>query len=179
MTSNRRRTRWFFWFGWSPERLERWLEESAMQGWHLIGADRFLNRFHFERGPSKRVRYAIDYQHTEPSDEYWTLFEDAGWQRVVEGLGYYIWRTEYEGAEPPEIFSDLDSLIQRNLRIMWILVVLLVAQIPAWISGFLLGLWQKPFGKPLLVLYVVTLAILLLSIGAVQRRNSYLRSRRP
>lgn len=179
MKGNKKRTRWFFWFGWSTEPVERWLEQAARQGWHLVWTDRFLNRFHFERGESKRVRYAVDYQFAAPSDEYWTLFEDAGWELVAEGLGYYIWRTEYEGAERPEIFSDVHSLIERNQRIMWLLIVLLLAQVPAWISSFLLGWWEKPFGRPVLALQATVVVILLLSIGAIQRRNAYLRSRQP
>lgn len=179
MSRRSRKVRWFFWWGWSTEKLEAWLEKEARSDWHLVRADRWLNRFHFKKGPAKQVRYCVDYQYGEPTEEYWTLFEDAGWEAVAEDWGYYIWRTEYEGTNRPEIFSDVDSLIQRNRRLMGLVLLALVIQIPAWVSGFLLSLWQMPIGKVLIPLYLFFFVVLVGTLLAIYRTNNKLRARKP
>ncbi|NLN28787.1 MAG: DUF2812 domain-containing protein [Firmicutes bacterium] len=174
-----KKSRWFFWFGWATEKLEAWLEKEARLGWHLVWADRGLNRFHFRKGPAKQVRICIDYQPGQPADEYWTLFQDAGWELVAEGFGYYIWRTEYEGADRPDIFTDVDSLIQRNQRIMAILVFILLCQLPSWSSSFLFGWWKSAYVKVLLGAYALTCLVLAGYVVAIHRANARLRARRP
>lgn len=178
-TGRSRKVRWYFWWGWSTQKLESWLEKEARNGWHLVHADRWLNRFHFEKGPAKQVRICVDYQSGEPTDEYWTLFEDAGWEAVAQDLGYYIWRTEYEGAARPEIFSDVDSLIQRNRRLMGMLGLILLLQIPAWTSTYLFGLWRGSFGRVFGPVYLVLLLLLVGSIAAIYLTNHRLRARKP
>lgn len=181
MTSKQEQTtmrRWFFWVGWSTERLEAWLEGLAREGWHLTKADRWLNRFHFVKGPAKQVRICVDYQTGQVPEEYRTLFRDAGWHLVAEEMGYYMWRTEYEGAKRPEIFSDVDSLIERNRRLMGLVFIVLIAQVPVWTLGLFTRLWQMRFGKPLLIVYGVLISIAFLIVIGILRYNMKLRSRK-
>lgn len=173
---------WFFWFGWFTDKLEAWLEAKAAQGWHLVKADRGLLRFHFERGPKKQVRVCIDYQPTATS-EYGTIFADCGWELASEGgvrssIGWYIWRMEYTGTRP-EIFNDLDSLIQRNHRLLLVVLAGFVCQIPAWIAVDF-GRISLPvaLSGPLLAIYIVAMAVLVFSLIAIPITNARLKARR-
>lgn len=170
------RRKWFYWWGWSTTRLEGWLEQMAARGWHLVKADHLLLRFHFAVGEPKRVRVCIDYQSTV-NDEYHSLFSDAGWELVAEGYGYYIWRSEYEDARRPEIFSDIDSLIDRNRRIFSMMMLALLIQPPAWVVAqpVLTRVAQYSVGRVLLALYVLVLVIGVGSLTAILRQNRRLR----
>lgn len=157
---------WFSWFGWFSDKVETWLEGKAAEGWHLIKADRMLLRFHFVRGKPKKVRIIADYP-AEVSDEYVTIFQDAGWELVGKGLGWYIWRAEYVGENRPEAFNDINPLIERNHRLLKLIVICLVLQIPALLPNLIVNL-TKPsaavtFGPVLVTLYVVLLAGLITS----------------
>lgn len=182
MSDGREQTmaRWFRWYGWTTERLETWLEELAAQGWHLEKVDRLLMRFHFRRGPERKVRVCVDYQ-SDVTDEYESLFSDAGWELVVEGAGYYIWRKEYADDKRPEIYTDFDSLIQRNSRLLTVLVLALVIQVPAqlplWMSGVIDQLLNSSWGKGLTVIYGIVIVMLLWGIVSIARANAKLRER--
>lgn len=171
--------RWFWWPGWHPERLESWLEELAAQGWHLVKADRLLLRFHFVKGPKKRVRVCVDFQTSHDLKAYEVLFQDAGWELMGTAVGYYVWRAEYEGADRPEIYSDLDSLIQRNNRLLLLLSILTLAQVPAWLTGALNPLRYSSFGGVLVGFYFVCLLISVFGVVATAVSVYKLRSRRP
>src|SRR5690606_8143935 len=86
--------RWHVWFHWTADRFEDWLEAMAAQGWHLVKTDRWMHRSHFRRGVPKKVRYCVDFP-GEVTDEYYTIYRDAGWEMVSSALGWHIWRTEY------------------------------------------------------------------------------------
>lgn len=125
-------THWFRWWGWQTEIIESWLEEKAAQGWHVVSVDCWLMRFRFVRDTPKQIRYCADYQ-SGPTAEYQTIFEDAGWNLVSKVGGWYIWRMEYEG-DRPQIFSDVDSLIGRNNRLIGIVAACLSAQTPLMVT---------------------------------------------
>ncbi len=113
-----------WWWAWSHDRIENWLEEMEAQGWNLFHVDCIAVRFHFTKGKSRRMRYCTDYQ-PKIDPEYKNVFFDAGWELVYSENGWYIWRMEYQGTRP-EAYSDVDSLIERNKRFIWIISMLCI-----------------------------------------------------
>ena len=119
--------RW--WLGWNVEKIERWLEAEESEGWNLskVGAGGVW--FTFTPGPARAVAYTVDYQ-TQVKPDYHQLLEDAGWALVGTVAGWHFWRASYAGARP-EIYTDTESLIDRNKRQMWLLGLLLFVQLPS------------------------------------------------
>lgn len=117
-----------WWWAWSPEKLENWLEDMESKGWQLfrIGGGAII--FHFKKGMPRKISYCVDYQ-SKVEPEYLNLFEDAGWKLVYSGMGWYIWSLKYEGAKP-EIYTDIDSLIRRNKSIVKLILILIAVNIP-------------------------------------------------
>lgn len=130
MTETKRAVKW--WWGWEPEILENWLEQKEAEGWHLFNVNAQIV-FNFVRTESKKVRYCADYQ-SKLDPEYKTIFQDAGWELVFSGAGWYLWRMEYTG-ERPEIYTDVDSLIGRNKRLMTMLGIIALAEVPIMTSA--------------------------------------------
>ena len=109
------KTAWHWWWGWNPEKIENWLEEKEIEGWHLLKADVAYIRFKFEKGESRKVRYCIDYQ-LNVQNNYFELFKEDGWELMGEKfVPWYIWRKPYDD-ERPDIYTDTKSLIERNNR---------------------------------------------------------------
>lgn len=170
---------WFGWWGWDPDKFEAWLEAKAAEGWQLVKADRLLLRFHFRRDVPKKVRICTDYP-GNPTPEYRTLFEDAGWELVSERAGWYIWRTEYSGAERPEIFNGVDELIERNQRFLLLYVVALIAQLPFWLLNVNRRLitFTTTASKAFLVFYVLLLLVIIYASIATSTQIAKLKSRK-
>lgn len=123
-------TKW--WWGWEPEKIEDWLEQMDTDGWHLYNATGIGIRFHFVKEEPRRVRYCADYQ-SNIGPEYKQIFQDAGWELVYSGIGWYIWRMEYEG-ERPDIYTDIDSLVGMNKRLITILGICAIIEALAMTS---------------------------------------------
>jgi hypothetical protein len=124
MNSTKSVTKW--WWGWNPEKIEDWLEQMEAEGWHLYNATGIGVRFHFVKEEPRQVRYCADYQ-GNISPEYKRIFQDAGWELVFSNIGWYIWRMEYSG-ERPNIYTDIDSIIDRNKRLIVVLGVITVIE---------------------------------------------------
>jgi hypothetical protein len=116
------------WFAWDPDKIERYLEEMSLGGWHVVQVDGMLVSFLFERGEPKRIRYCMDYQRQEIPD-YRQIFADDGWSLLHNSMGWYVWSKEYD-LERPSIYTDVDSLIARNRNIMLMVAAVLVTQAP-------------------------------------------------
>lgn len=172
------KTHWFAWFGWYTDKLEAWLEKQAANGWHLVKADRWLLRFHFEKGDSKKVRYCVDYPE-KVDDDYNTIFHDAGWSLIASDWGYYIWRAEYRDKRRPELFNDLQPLIERNNRFLLIFVTALIAQGVMFTTDARKLLFETAVGRVLIIPYAIVILIIVASIIAILRQNKRLGERKP
>lgn len=176
MTEDETMTAWFWWSSWAPERLEEWLEAQAAKGWQVVKADRWLLRFHFQRSSPRTIRVCADFP-ADSSSDYRLLFEDAGWELLSNQPGWYLWQMEYSGARP-EAFTDVDSLIGRNARLLAIFLAGFVGM------GYVLltsrTVWQMESGVrvALWVLALVLLLALLLMLGATAATIFKLRERR-
>lgn len=175
---------WHRWRGWATDELEAWLEEKARQGWHLAKADRMMYRFHFEKGVPRPLRYCVDFQ-PSATKEYWKRFSDAGWELSAQGFGYYIWRTELADAPRPQFDADqdeVDPVIQRNQRLLLVLILMLVMQVPVqvplWFSGAIERLLASPWGKAAAAVYGLMIVVMLWAIVAIARANVRLQAHR-
>lgn len=161
-----------FWSGAYPDKLEKWLEHMESIGWRLVKVGWIGVKFTFEKGEPSSVSYSLDYRY--PSDaEYLGLLEDAGWQLIFNSSGWLIWRIPYEGAKP-EMYTDTDSLIQRNERLLKVYGVLMLTQITLAVAN-MKNLTIFPL--PLMLLYIALLSIIIIAFIQTFHANRKLKSK--
>jgi len=118
---------------WNDDKEERWLEEMARSGWHLVSGP---FPYTFERGAPAEIRYRLDYPPQDSNlPEYLRLCHDAGWERVCESAGWQYFRTA--SAEAPEIYTDNASRIGKYRRQMVICLFLAITTTLPNIPGML------------------------------------------
>jgi hypothetical protein len=100
-----------------PSDYEKWLERMAAEGW-------YINHFRqwssivmtFRRGEPEKYRFVFDPQ-VSPRREYIATYEQFGWEYLGRMSSAHIWRMVYDG-ERPEAFSDQESVVRRNRRLI-------------------------------------------------------------
>ena len=106
-----------------PAEYEAWFEALAADGWHPKNIGHLSSmRMTFIKSEQKKYRYVIDLQ-ANLKAEYKTTYGDFGWEFVGQMSSIFVWRMEYTN-EPPESFSDSDSLQKRNNRFTVIIAIL-------------------------------------------------------
>jgi len=148
------KTKWFWWWGWNPQKLEDWLEEMASYGWNLYQVDMWGIRFKFRKEKSEKIRYCVDYQ-SSVDENYLSILKDDGWDIVWTGAtGWYLLKKIYE-EKRPSIFTDANSLIERNNRLTKILKPLFVLII----AMFIFLIINRNHGNDLFIgLYIVLIS---------------------
>ncbi len=116
------------WWGWNPGSIERYLETMAAEGWRLVTVGFAQMMFGFVKDEPRKTSYCVDYQ-SSPSTEYLAIIDDYGWELVNKSSGWMMWRKDYEGARP-KVYTDNQSLIDRNKRVLLILIIAALLQIP-------------------------------------------------
>lgn len=122
-----RLVKWRLFFVWQDDQEERWLEEMARQGWHLVkGGIRFV----FEKGEPAEVRYRMDYRRQFPGGkgEYISLYKDSGWEYLCEFKSWHYFRSP-AAANAPEIYTDPESRIEMYRQLQRVLVVVLICNV--------------------------------------------------
>ena len=116
-----------WWWSWTPEVIEDYLEAMAMQGWQLaqVGFGMFV--FHFEKSQPEKIRYCVEYNPNVKGD-YITLLGDDGWQLMGQTTGWLLWQKPYEDKRP-ELFTEPEALIERNYKLLKVLYLLFGLQI--------------------------------------------------
>jgi hypothetical protein len=116
-------THWFW--AWDDEREESWLSKMAGEGLHLksIGAPCF---YEFEIGEPRNDVYRLDYiLDRKGYPAYLQLFHDAGWEHIGEMGGWQYFRTQAQGSQIPEIYTDKDSKALKYQRVIITLIIFL------------------------------------------------------
>ena len=160
-----------WWDGSQSETISAWLEDMEAQGWHLLRVNWNGLRFHFEKGAPRKMSYCVDFQ-PKADPTYKVLFKDTGWENIYSCIGWYIWRQPFTDTKP-EIFTDIDSMIERNKRLIPICAGALAAQIP----GILLNL-HRIFLLPFLILYIPLLGLIGLCLYRLVAANRNLHSKK-
>ena len=100
-----------------PADYEIWLEEMALQGWNIKKIGQWSSiRLSFIRTDPKKYRFVYDIQ-PNPKRDYQKTYEQFGWELVGVMSSCFIWRKEYS-QERPEAFSDMQSIEDRNKRVI-------------------------------------------------------------
>ena len=168
-------TKWYWWWGWDATRLERWLEAMASQGWRLVSVDTGGIRFRFQSAEPENMAFGVDY-HSRIDGSYLDLVTADGWSLVWTGAGgWYLWRREYAGTRP-ELFTDADSLIQRNDRLTRLLGPLFIVILV--VLGILLVNRQR-VDTTLIILYLFLAAFYSYIFFQIQRHNRQLKDGLP
>lgn len=155
------RTRWFFWFGWSPEKLASWLSEQAAEGWQLVKVDGLLNRFHFRRSEPEHLQFFIDYM-GEMNAEYRNTMHATGWMLHTAEMGWCIWQTSFDSEPPLAVNMNVRYLIEHNRRLLlaflaplFAIVIQIPLQLRVWPT-----LWGSWLGKIFIGTVVVCMVVL-------------------
>ncbi len=124
--SGKTRSVFRFFFAWQDDQEEKWLEKMARQGWHLVRGGIV---FRFVEGKPGEFRYRLDYRpgSNRSLEEYFTLFADSGWEHVCSFGGWHCFRTG--DASAPEVFTDVDSKVEKYRRLLMLLLVFLMASL--------------------------------------------------
>jgi hypothetical protein len=154
MGKSKRVFRW--WVGWNVEKIERWLEAEESAGWSLSAVTSGGVVFTFAKNAPRKAAYRIDYQVNVKAD-YRQLLEDAGWSLVGVVAGWHFWRAQYLEVKP-EIFTDTESLIDRNKRQMWLLALVFLIQLPS-LNLTLKHATVRPIGALLAVQLLVAMTL--------------------
>jgi len=129
--------RW--WWSWNAEKISAWLEEMAAEGWVLERTGFAMIVFYFRRQAPRRISYCADFQSGD-IQAYKAFIADSGWALVAEAGGWYLWARDYrDGEARPEFFSDTESLVARNRRLILFIIPIVMPQF--YFVNLLLGRW--------------------------------------
>ncbi len=138
------RRRFKFWLSWQGDKLEDFLEESALQGWQLEGVNRLFYTFSFRRSESKKMRYALDCQ-THPTQAYFHGLTSVGWVLVYQSGQWFLWQKRYQGTRPDFEVNKI-SLKAKYERNMQLTAAMLILSLPLF--RFIQNAWIQR-GTPL------------------------------
>ena len=114
----------FKWFwGWQDDKQEAWLDAMSRAGLQLQNIKAF-GRYVFKVNPEKGYVYRMDFDRTSGKDsDYFSLIEEAGWEHVIQVLGWHYWRKVTSEERTVEIFTDNESKIKKYERFLPSLLV--------------------------------------------------------
>jgi len=156
MTQVVRKFRWF-WDD-ADHAIERWLEAMAREGLHLRRIRCLRTLFIFERGEPAEVKYRIDFRMWRTDQHYFQLFQDAGWERVDELLGWQYWRAPASDVRVAEIFTDVESMSRKYKQLIMLFVIPLLLQLP-YTATLIRDRWSRAPGMSALMLGTYALSI--------------------
>lgn len=93
----------------SEEKDMKKLSKYAKKGWLLDGFGFGGFYYRLRRGEPQDIEYSLDYQN-QPDEEYFSLFEAAGWSLVLSDIGTQIFVAP-KGTKP--IYSDNETVTQK------------------------------------------------------------------
>ncbi|NMB55912.1 MAG: DUF2812 domain-containing protein [Leptolinea sp.] len=165
-----RKFRWF-WI-WEDDREENWLEEMSRQGNHMQQVV-FPGVYTFEKGPRREYVYRLDYLSGQKTEEYLTLFRDAGWTYLGRLNSWQYFRKEVKNAEKPEIFTDNESKIEKYRRIISLLAALLPLMVVNLINCG--GRADQPVWLVLTIFFAVFLVVFLYGLWRLFHRMNQIK----
>jgi|LGVF01.2.fsa_nt_gb hypothetical protein len=171
-------TKFRWWWSWSSDKFENYLEEMAAKG-YILGSTGFGMMFlTFDQKEPQNIRYCVDYNNRY-TEEYELLLEDDGWLCKGSSSGWRVWAKKFENKRP-NLFTDTSSIVERNKRLLKFLFVILMAQLSiavinySSISHSTQGL-KSPFGSTVAVLYTFVIVMLIYSIIRILGHNKKIR----
>jgi len=147
-----------FW-AWQDDKEEAWLTQMSQEGLHLASLG-FPGFYCFAPGEPANYVYRLDF-FTDSKDykNYLQLFKDAGWEHLGRMAGWQYFRTLAGEGELPEIYSDLDSKVQKYRRLLVYLSIFLPIMIVVVSGGRV-----APFFVGVQAVYAVFLVIYIFAV---------------
>lgn len=102
------------------EKEQDYLRKMHNSGWKFIGVN-LPGFYHFEACEPEDVIYQLDYNPDGVANkaEYIQMFEDLGWEYLLDFVGYSYFRKPAEETNPEEsIFCDEESRLDMLVRVM-------------------------------------------------------------
>jgi len=114
----KRKLAWMY----SPDKLEKWLEEMEEQGYNLYRISEIGIAFFFTKGSPRRVRYCVDFQNVA-TQSYFDMHTEAGWKLIYTSFTSFtkwmIWSREYAKCEErPQLYSDIFYLLKHARQVV-------------------------------------------------------------
>jgi hypothetical protein len=166
----------FKWFWpWQDEGEEAWLGKMSREGKHLESVS--IPAFYtFKLGSSRDYVYRLDYWTKGEKDklDYLLVFQDAGWEYIGELSNWQYFRKEAGPREETEIFSDVQSKIEKYRRLLaylgFFLIFLVVIFLDIVISQHPYAWWGG-----VQFIYMVMVAVYIFSVVKIMLRIRQLR----
>ena len=153
-------------FAWQDHEEEAWLRQMAQQGYHLSSLV-FPMVYEFTIGEPRDIVYRLDYTDVRKNeiDSYLQLFQDAGWEYFDSFVGWYYFRKTADSESTNEIYTDVESKVQKYQRLLTILIIF-----PILLAGSLTGAFREPSIPVLNVLLFFLFAFWIYVIWNIYRR---------
>ena len=115
------------------DKEEEWLNELSRQGLQLV---KFRwGVYYFEKDSNHSYVYQIDFN--EGNDEYFQLYEDAGWKYVDHFINmFHYFRTEVGSEGLKKIYSDKESVKETYQRMFKFYLIIFMAMIVSQVGLF-------------------------------------------
>ena len=121
MSETKKELRWFSIMDYEKE--ARYLSRMHQKGWKLVKISLrylYVRAYIFEKCQPEEVIYQLDYNQEGMKNqmEYVKMFEDCGWEYLLEFAGYsYFRKSEAQMSREEEIFCDDESRLDMMNRI--------------------------------------------------------------
>lgn len=104
---------WFY----SPDNLERYLENMELKGYNLCKVGKLGIVFTFIKGTPRKVKYIADFQ-TSFTSSYYETHKQDNWKLVYNPvfstINWVLWSKEYINSnEIPNLYTDTESIIKQ------------------------------------------------------------------
>lgn len=158
------------------EKEQEYLRQRHKEGWKFSGIT-FPLRYHFVKCEPEDVVYQLDYnpEGIKHKDEYVQMFQDCGWEYLMDFVGYsYFRKPAGKMKNNEEIFCDDASRLEMMRRIfrgkfLPLLAIFCCIIIPQMSSRLTIGGPGSPLFIMFTVLFILYAAIFIQF--AIQYRN--------
>ncbi|CAM4106476.1 Protein of uncharacterised function (DUF2812) [Lederbergia lenta] len=150
----------------SIEKEEEWLTEMSKRGLHFKKYRLFT--YYFDENPDESYIYQIDFR--EADDDYFQLYQDAGWQYVdssIKRFHYFCTKAGTEGSK--KIYSDSESVKETLQRMMAFYIAIFFAMITSQIG--LIVTWEGWTIQVILAVFIAIVIILYLYMFYTLKRK--------
>ena len=145
------------------QKEEKWVNEMAANGWHLIGYK--IGRYTFEKGEPGEYDYCMELLEeapaTEKGIEYLTFMEEAGIECVASNLSWVYFRKKSTG-EPFVIYTDYGSRKKHLQRIIGSLAIVMLLNLATAIFNTVLGTFSSINFYVSILNWLIIIAMMLL-----------------
>ncbi len=166
--------KFFWWWSWNSDKFENYLGEMSKQGWEVESTSAAHTVITFKKTKPQNISYCVDYQN-KYTDEYSNIIKDDGWRLISKRVGWVLWAKPYK-EEKPAVFTDTQSLIDRNKRLLKFIGVLTIFQVPGFINLFYHFNGTSTSRSPMLyILYVGAMSFMVFALFKIHQHNKQLK----